>query len=875
MLEGRVGRYVVERLIGAGGMGEVYLARDTDLGRPVALKVLPADVVEDDVRRERLRREARLAAALSHPHVATVFEVLDHGGTIVLAMEYVPGPSLRRLVASGPLPLARLLRIGAQVADALAAAHRSGIVHRDVKPDNILFTDDGHAKVTDFGCARELPPPPTADASSVPTVADTLTKPGIALGTVNYMAPEQIQGRPATPESDIFGLGVSLYEAATGRRAFDARSSAGIVAAVLRDRPPAASALNPEIPPDLDRILDRALEKDPANRYHDARDLAGDLRDLRRRIESGTTTGTLAAVPAPSRARRRIAIVAGIAVVALAAAAALYLGGSLAGRRSAGAVGGTAAAGGRLHVLVTSEGELRDPAISRDGTMVAYVEEKDGATSLYVTRTHGGARILLERGPEEISGPAFSPDGETIAFTRWDPATRRPSLALVPSLGGEARPLARDASSPAWAPDASTVAFVSWAGEPERALATIGIDGSGFRVVFRTGADRPIVRSPAYAPDGRMIACVLSRGGQDAEIWLIPVDGGKPRLLLSDPAGVYSDHPAYTADGGAIVHVSNRGGATNLWSAPVGGGGPPVRLTVGAGPDRSPDVSADGRIVFADNVSRASLVVVDLEGGGIREIARHGSVLWAPRFSPDGREIAFSRAETDGAWHVWIVPATGGTPRQLTFGAVPQIYPRFTPDGRSVVFQTWSSGKDRVWRVPREGGATEPLTPEGEDDGYPDVSPDGTRIVYSRSSGGTSRICVSPIGGGPSVPLTAGDSTVPAWSPDGTLIAFARDRGYEGGIFVVRPDGTGEKRISATGGWPVWTRDGRAVAYEAKGPGGDQENWVVPIAGGEPRRLAGPVYGGTNYPFDFSPDGRLLATTTSDVVASEIWLLEP
>jgi len=291
----------------------------------------------------------------------------------------------------------------------------------------------------------------------------------------------------------------------------------------------------------------------------------------------------------------------------------------------------------------------------------------------------------------------------------------------------------------------------------------------------------------------------------------------------------------------------------------------------------SPSVAADGTVAFLNSRWRSLLVVVDLENGASRALLGHPTPIWAPAFSPDGREIAYSQAEADGQWHVWAIPAAGGTPRQLTTGAIPQIYPRYTPDGRSIVYCSWAPSDNRLYQIPRTGGPARALFANTtNDDQYADLSPDGQRIAFVRNENDASHIYVAPLDGRAAPrQLVSSQATLPRWSPDGRRIAFARDRSNESGIFVADTDTGAVRQLSATGGWPRWWRDGRQVAFLVTGVDDVQQIWLAPLDGGDIVRLASVSYRISNSPFDVSPDGRWLATTNGEPILSEIWLLKP
>jgi Tol biopolymer transport system component len=383
------------------------------------------------------------------------------------------------------------------------------------------------------------------------------------------------------------------------------------------------------------------------------------------------------------------------------------------------------------------------------------------------------------------------------------------------------------------------------------------------------------MREPAWSPDGQEIAIIRGSGGVAGEIWLVPVkQGGAPRRPISDPPEVFSHSPAYTADGLGIVHSSNRGGATNIWFYPRRGGAP-VRLTAGPGPDMSPTAAADGTIAFINSRWRNTLDVYTLRSASApRSLLSHSPYLWGPAFSRDGKTIAFSRSEVDGSWHIWSIPAEGGTPKRLTDTPSGEVYSRFSPDGASIFFYTWMTPR-RIERVSADGGAPQSVDLGSASDAFPDVSPDGRQIAFTRTDQDAEHVYIAPVGGGTPRLLTSSPATVPRWSPDGRQIAFGANRGGTGGIFVIDADGRNERRVTTTGGWPVWWPDGRQIGFIVTGRADGQEIHVVGRDGGQTRHLSEIVYQGSNHPFDISPDGTRLVTTNAVHVSDEIWLLEP
>lgn len=852
MIGRTLGQYRVDARLGAGGMGVVYRAYDTRLQRTVALKVVHrglAIVVE----REHVLEEARAASSLNHPNICTVYEVADVDGEAFIAMEYVAGRPLSQLIPEGGLPYEDVLRYAIGIADALAHAHERGVVHRDLKSANIVVGPEGRAKVLDFGIARRVETSSAADTSS--GRHDPL---GAIPGTTAYIAPEVLLGEPADPRSDIWALGVLMFEMAAGQMPFTGRNQFDLTSAILRVAP---APLPAHVPVPLRGIIVRCLAKDPVQRYQ----RAGEVRAALEAIQS--STGVTLQVPGRRRHLARPA--------ALAAALALVV--ALVVWRpwpSRPALSERLAQGGRLSQVLASGRPTTDPSLSSDGKMVTFAsEDETGQMDVYVARVGGGGRIRLTADPHVEAGPRFSHDGDRIAFHVRPRDRAVPEVRILPVLGGDATTVIQNAYSPAWSQDGRLLYLRQPPGTPLE-LTIASADGSGARVIMRGDTALPTLRNASWSPDGREIAVVRGSGGVSGEIWLVPVaENATPRKLSTDPAAFFSDWPSYTPDGRDIVHASNRGGATNIWLQPRDGGAP-IQLTTGPGADEAPSIAADGTIAFLNARWKNVLEVYPLPAAASPKVlASHMPYLWAPALSPDGREVAYSQAEVDGSWHVWTVPVDGGTPRRLTSGAAGQLYPRYTPDGSQILFHTWSAPR-QIGRVERTGGTPQMLSfGANTSDAFADVSPDGRQIVLTRTEADAERLYVAPASGGDARLLTRTPGAVARWSPDGAQIAFGATR-RSAGIFVIGADGRGERRLTQDGGWPVWW-PGRGIAYLAIGTDGYQEVRIVNPAGGTPVRLETLEFAGSNYPIDISRTGASLATSNGVYVSAEIWLLEP
>jgi Tol biopolymer transport system component len=611
-------------------------------------------------------------------------------------------------------------------------------------------------------------------------------------------------------------------------------------------------------------IAQRCLAKEPSQRYQQSVEVRAALEAIQ------SDPGTLSTPVRESRpsSRTAIPVMIGAGVIVLIALVALWR------QRDTRSAWERIASDGRLTLTVPSDDPISDPAISPDSKMLCYaVEGKDGRTDLFVRRVSGGGLVRVTNDDARESWPRFSPDGDRIAFTRRESRDGTPEIRIVSTFGGDSTAVIQSAAAPVWSPSGKELAFVRRTPEGNIDLVIAGADGTNPRVVLKGDSQFPFLRDPAWSPDGLELAVVRGSGGIAGEIWLVPAAGGAPRQAMFDPPEVFSDSPAYTADGLGIVHASNRGGATNIWFYPRRGGAL-VRLTAGPGPDAGPTVAADGTIAFINSRWRNSLDVHNIASGATRTLATHSPYMWGPTFSPNGSDITFSRSEVDGSWHLWRIPAAGGTPQRLTDTGSGEVYSRYARDGSFVVFHTWSTPR-RIGRVAATGGAPTMVAFGEASDGFPDLSPDGRSIAFTRTDRSAERIYVAPAGGGTARLLTESPGAVAKWSPDGTRIVFAANRGYYGGIFVVNADGSNVRRLTEVGGWPVWWPDGAQIGFVVIGRNGDQEIQIVPAAGGSPRPVPGIAFVGSNHPFDVSPDGKQIVTTNAIHVSDEIWLLDP
>jgi Tol biopolymer transport system component/predicted Ser/Thr protein kinase len=544
----RLGPYEILAPLGAGGMGEVYRARDTRLGREVAVKVLPGDVATDQDRVRRFEQEARSASALDHPNIITIYDIGSADLTLYIAMQFVEGKTLRELVATEPLSTKKLLDIAVQTADGLAKAHAAGIVHRDLKPENLMISKDGYVKILDFGLAK-LTEPVSQDASVLPTAIASPTQPGTVMGTAGYMSPEQASGQPLDFRSDQFTLGAILYEMATGKRAFQRKTGAETLVAIIREEPEPLGQLAPKAPAPVRWIIERCLAKDPQDRYASTRDLARELATVRDHLSEIGRSGEKAfsgLVGSPRAKRWLLPFSAGLAA-GLAVAAGFF------------ALRHPVRAEPPAIRYLTYSGHDRAPAVSPDGRTIAFSSDRDGQPRIWLKQLAGGGEAALTSGPDDL--PRFSPDGSMLLFARREPA--HPSLYRTGIVGGEARKLVEDAAEGDWSPDGKQIVVLRWkseGGRTDSSLAIAPAEGGEPREIGRIPAHQ--LTHPRWSPDGTTIATTeLGAGGAAKFLFLIDVASKKIRLLSPQSAGLVSA-PAWSSDGDLVYSKSESGKAS-------------------------------------------------------------------------------------------------------------------------------------------------------------------------------------------------------------------------------------------------------------------------------------------------------------------------
>jgi Tol biopolymer transport system component len=766
-----VGHYRIIEPLGKGGMGEVFAAEDTRLHRRVALKILPGVVGADPDARQRFEREAQAIAALNHPGIVTIHSVEEHGGRLLLTMELVEGRPLGESIPRGGVPLDRLLRIGIDVADALAAAQQRGITHRDVKPANIMITASGRAKVLDFGLAKvhEAEAARASDDRTRISGASDLTGEGKIVGTVAYMSPEQAEGKPVDPRSDMFSLGVVLHEMATGEKPFKGDTNVSVLSSILKDSPPPITDSNPSLPSDLARIVRRCLAKDPDRRYQTAVDLRNELEDLKQDTASGVSTAVRAA---PRLGGMRGAILAIVcAAIAIALTAWLIFGRGRGGR-SIVAADFTIDRLSRL----TSTGTAFMAAISPDGRYVVHVKGEPGGLSLWTRQTATTSDVrIVPPSNLRFDGIAFSPDGNYVYYSGYPgDGGGVATLYRVPVLGGTSTPLVEDVDSPVtFSPDGRAMAFMR--GSMSRGTTEVMVsaaDGSNVRALAHAPApDKFLSEGPAWSPDGRTIlaAAAALRSGAAVVIYAVDTQDGSTRAVGESWA--FARDMQWLPDGQSflVTAVDMSGMATpQIWrvSDPAAAR---TRVTNDLNAYLGASLSADGKsLATVQTEVQASIYVIDKSGSEPRRVtsgARREDGVSGLAWLPDGR-IVFSTTGT-GLPQLWITDVDGQAVRQLTSTRAPSTNPSASPDGKWIYFHSYAAEGFCLFRIAPDGTGLQQITRDG-DARNPIVSRDGAQVYFMGMRSGSPKLMKVAAGGGTPTQVSDRYFRLLDLSPDGT-----------------------------------------------------------------------------------------------------------
>jgi eukaryotic-like serine/threonine-protein kinase len=841
-----IGPYKITGTLGMGGMGEVYLAEDSRLGRQVALKLLPAYLTQDPERVRRFKQEARAASALNHPNVATIYEIGEAEGTSYIAMEHVEGQTLDVKMRGQPLEATEIGDLGIQIADALDGAHAKEITHRDIKPANIMVTARGQVKVLDFGLAKMTRPGEEPVASSISTLVRT--EPGRVLGTIQYMSPEQALGRQVDHRTDLFSLGVVLYEMATGRRPFTGTTASETMDRIIHAQPDAIARFNYSVPAELERIIRKCLEKDPERRYQSARELVVDLKNLKRESEPGAAAYEGVAPQRQRHLRRFIFAALALAVIVVIA---FTVWKTQTGRGPTGATGAL-----RTVQITTWPGLDIYPALSPDGNSIAYSSDHGGSFEIYVKPLTPGAReIQLTSDGDQNFEPAWSPDGKLIAYY----SKNRGGIWRVPASGGVAYQLTEFGSRPAWSPDGALIAFQSYPLTDLDAISVGVTPPSTLWVVSsQSGEPTPITQvgnppgghgAPAWSPDGKRIAFVAYDGAK-AGIWSASARGGDLRRMGPDSKWVYD--PIYSPDGKNIYYgaVSELGNFVLFKLRLIPTSDEPVEIAdTGSVRIKHLTISADGRkIAYSAPTMAGNLwsVPISPSSGGatgapapLTQEASYRKGL--PLFSPDGKRIAYVEFRGGSNEDIWVVDADGKNPTQLSTNPANNWAPSWFPEGDRLAFQSNRQGKDGIWSIAPKSGREKLLVDPGQAIGFPRLSPDGKQIAFNSSKSGTLNIWTVPTEGGPPKQLTFDKESMgfPSWSPDGKFIALNLKRGEDTHVAIIPSSGGTPTQLTHDRGqsWPhSWSPEGDKIAF-AGFRDGFWNVWWVSRNGGTQKRI--------------------------------------
>lgn len=841
-----LGHYQVLSVLGVGGMGEVYLARDLRLDRKVALKLLPAQFTADPARIKRFEREARAASALNHPNIITIYEVGETEGQHFIAMEYIDGETLRAVLTRERVALRTAVEWGIQLAGAIAAAHEAGIVHRDIKPENVMLRRDGYVKVLDFGLAKLTERERSLGETQGREADPAKTNPGAVLGTVKYMSPEQALGQTVDPRSDIFSCGIVLYELLTGALPFKGITMATLLDAIVHHPALPLRQVNAEAPEELERIVARALEKDRELRYQSAADLRADLKRLQSQRELSTSVAhhvapTFARAPAhPGAAaptsRRWLWVSALVLLLS-----GLAVGGWLWQRRRGPltvaplrAVGWSAATALQL----TDQAGLKsNPSLSPDGKTIVYAAHDNAHWGIWWQRVEGGRanNLLASAAGIDHTQPAFSPDGERIAFRSERDGG---GLYVMGATGENVRRVTHEGFNPSWSPDGKQIAF---AAESTGLASERHLFPSALKVVeLATEQVRTVTTDdamqPAWSPNGQRIAYwgIRHAGGQ-RDIWTIAVSGGPAVPVTDDKALDWN--PAWSPDGRYLYFASNRGGTMNLWRVALDqttGQRLGEFEAVGAPAEysKNPTFSRDGRrLAYVQERRRSNLVRLDFDPA-------KGVVTGDPRPITQGARADFAHAPSpDGQWLVWyageqqedlFISRTDGTEmRRLLNDAAHDRGPRWLPDSARIVFYSDRSGNYEVWSINRDGTGLQQITWGGNSGGivYPIPTPDGARLVYRVLTGGAFLLDFTrPWQAQQPQPLPPIDAASSlhfspwSWSPNGQKLAgVAGPEDARPGIVVFDLTTQRYETLVAFGKRPMWLNDGRQLVFFSEG----------------------------------------------------------
>ncbi|HEY3132357.1 MAG TPA: protein kinase [Acidobacteriota bacterium] len=849
----RLGPYEILSLLGEGGMGEVYRARDTRLERVVAIKILPLHLSDDSQRRQRLEQEARAISSLNHPHICALYDIGHHQESDYLVMEYLEGQTLADRLAKGPFSASQLLRYATEIADALDTAHRRGVIHRDLKPGNVMLTKSG-AKLLDFGLAKLQESPARSgisNLSAIPTSAgQPLTAEGTILGTLYYMSPEQLEGKEADERSDIFAFGAIVYEMATGKKAFEAKSQASLIAAVLEHDPPSISSLQPMTPAALDHLVTVCLAKDPDDRWQSAHDIKNEIQWIE-------ATGSQAGISGPTtpraKSRERFWVAATLILAAIVAAPLLW-------RNVSEGSTGSPIKPIRVQRLTDFAGLEEFPAISPDGKSVAFAADTGGKWQIWVRLLAGGPPLQITHDPVNHQFPRWSMlSNSLIYFTAPVGSELQGTVWEISALGGAPHRLVDSLEGADLSHDGKKIAFIQPNSEGVQ-IAVSPLDVYTPHAVARLapGYKYSYIR---WSPDDKWLS-YQRETIFESDIFAVPSQGGDPFPITHE--GTLMRGFCWLPDSSGIIYSSARGNTIlylptfNLWTISLGKS-VPRQLTFGEASYVHPDLKSGGALVASRISMKFDIWKFPTDGTpsdnvrrGVRITEQTGQVQ-TPSISPDNKELVYL-SDSGGHGNLWVTKLDGSGARQITYERDADVaigVPVWSPAGKDIAFvstrnlQGWDFG---LWLVSSDGSNVRNVAQRG---GWGCWSPDGHFLYYAVSRNGKYQIeKITANGGSPAIVRTD-NALSPAVDSNGVLyyaIQFANINGISNfEIRAARPESGPSQLLAQIPGWriPAWqpafsqvlSPDGKWLIPIMLSDGPVSNIWALPTAGGPMRQL--------------------------------------